>query len=380
LGISVSLVLGGVPDNASNGTGRDRHPTGNSRRSSTPRKDVGSVCEHVVDLLTAEQLVVLAEISDIVLTHVAGDLPALLPKTGSETWGAPMEKMVSANGVDLCVETFGDQRDPAILLIHGASASMDYWEVPFCERLAAGPRFVIRYDARDTGRSVSYEPGKPEYGPADLVADAAGVLDAVGVARAHVVGISMGGGFAQRLVVDFPDKVASVTLISTSPDGPGGPSDPKLPPMSAKLRAMFGEEAPAPDWSDREVALQRLIDDEKLYAGTLPFDEQARRQLLGRMIDRTRNLAAAMTNHWLLEGGEPARSRLRQIGVPALVLHGTEDPLFPLGHGEALAREIPGARLVPLEHAGHELPEPVWDVAIPEILAITALPDRRAES
>jgi pimeloyl-ACP methyl ester carboxylesterase len=290
-----------------------------------------------------------------------------------------MEKMVSANAVELCVETFGDQGDPAILLIHGASASMDYWEVPFCERLAAGPRFVIRYDARDTGRSVHYEPGKPQYGPADLVADAAGVLDAVRVARANVVGISMGGGFAQRLVVDFPDKVASVTLISTSPDGPGGPSDPKLPQMSEKLRAMFAEDAPAPDWSDREVALQRLIDDEKLYAGSLPFDEQARRQLLGWMIDRTHNLAAAMTNHWLLEGGAPVRSRLRQIGVPALVLHGTEDPLFPLGHGEALAREIPGARLVPLEHAGHELPEPVWDVAIPEILAITALPDRLAE-
>jgi pimeloyl-ACP methyl ester carboxylesterase len=290
-----------------------------------------------------------------------------------------MEKMVSANAVELCVETFGNQGDPAILLIHGASASMDYWEVPFCERLAAGPRFVIRYDARDTGRSVHYEPGKPQYGPADLVADAAGVLDAVGVARAHVVGISMGGGFAQRLAVDFPDKVASVTLISTSPDGPGGPSDPKLPQMSEKLRAMFAEDVPAPDWSDREVALQRLIDDEKLYAGSLPFDEPARRQLLGRMIDRTHNLAAAMTNHWLVEGGEPVRSRLRQIGVPALVLHGTEDPLFPLGHGEALAREIPSARLVLLEHAGHELPEPVWRVAIPEILAITALPDRLAE-
>jgi pimeloyl-ACP methyl ester carboxylesterase len=291
-----------------------------------------------------------------------------------------MEKMVSANGVELCVETFGERRDPAILLIHGASASMDYWEVPFCERLAAGPRFVIRYDARDTGRSVNYEPGNPGYGPADLVADAAGVLEAVGVARAHVVGISMGGGFAQRLVVNFPDKVASVTLISTSPDGPGGASDPKLPRASEKLQAMFAEGAPAPDWSDREAALQRLIDDEKLYAGSLPFDEQARRRLLGRMIDRTNNLAAAMTNPWLLEGGEPVRSRLGQIGVPALVLHGTEDPLFPPAHGEALAREIPDARLVRLEHAGHELPEPVWDVAITEILAITGLPDRGAES
>ena len=280
--------------------------------------------------------------------------------------------MVKANGVELCVETFGDQTDPAILLIHGASAAMDFWETPFCERLAAGSRFVIRYDHRDTGRSVSYAAGKPEYTGPDLTADAVGILDALGIVRAHVVGLSMGGGIAQRLVILHPERVASVTLISTSPGGPGGPSNPDLPPISDKLQAAFSEDAPLTDWSDPEAALDALIDGERMYGGTLPYDEAARREFYLKMMARTNNLAAAMTNHWILEGdGEPTRPRLGEIAVPALVLHGTQDPLFPPGHAEAMAREVPGARLVLLEGAGHELPEPVWDVTIPEILAIS---------
>lgn len=282
-----------------------------------------------------------------------------------------MEQQVRANEVELCVETFGQAADPAILLIHGAAASMDYWEVPFCERLAAAGRFVIRYDQRDTGRSVSYEPGKPEYTQADLVGDAVGVLDTLGISRAHVVGISMGGGIAQRLVLDHPDRVASVTFISTSPGGPGGASNPDLPPMSEKLRAVFADESPDPDWSDPEAALDALIEGEQIFAGAFPYDEPARRELNATMIARTNNLAAAMTNHWIIDGGDPVRPRLGEIAVPALVLHGTEDPLFPVGHAEAMAREVPGARLVLLEGAGHELPEQTWHVAISEILAVT---------
>jgi pimeloyl-ACP methyl ester carboxylesterase len=93
----------------------------------------------------------------------------------------PNERIVQANGVNLCVETFGDPADPGILLIAGAAASMDWWEDGFCQRLAAGPRFVIRYDNRDTGRSVSHEPGAPPHTQSDLVADAVGLLDTLGV-------------------------------------------------------------------------------------------------------------------------------------------------------------------------------------------------------
>jgi pimeloyl-ACP methyl ester carboxylesterase len=271
-------------------------------------------------------------------------------------------RLVRANGVELCVQAFGDPASPAILLVAGAASSMDWWEDEFCERLASGPRFVIRYDLRDTGQSVSYEPGEPQYGGPDLVRDAVGVLDVLRVARAHVVGISMGGGIAQHLALDDADRVASLTLISTSPGGPD------LPPMSDELRARFEEPLPEPDWSDRQAVVDYIVEDLRPYAGTLPFDEEEMRALAGRVVDRTINIASSMKNHWILEGGEPVRSRLGEIAAPTLVLHGTEDPLFPYGHAEALAAEIPGARLLPLEGVGHELPpRPVWDQVVAAI-------------
>src|SRR5438477_7329012 len=123
-------------------------------------------------------------------------------------------RIVDVHGVGLCVDTAGDAADPAILLIGGMGASMDWWEEPFCRRLADGGRFVIRYDHRDTGQSVSYPAGEPGYSGADLIADAVGVLDALGVDAAHVVGMSMGGALAQLMALDHPNRVASLTLIS----------------------------------------------------------------------------------------------------------------------------------------------------------------------
>src|ERR671920_251967 len=120
------------------------------------------------------------------------------------------ERMIEANGVELCTEAFGDPADPTILLIAGIGSSMLWWEEDFCRSLAGGKRFVIRYDHRDTGRSVTYEPGRPGYTGADLTADALGVLDAYGIAAAHVVGVSAGGAFAQLLALDFPERVLSL--------------------------------------------------------------------------------------------------------------------------------------------------------------------------
>jgi pimeloyl-ACP methyl ester carboxylesterase len=279
------------------------------------------------------------------------------------------ERIVRANGVDLCLETFGDPSDPAILLIAGAGGSMLSWEEEFCERLAAGRRFVIRYDRRDTGRSVTYEPGAPGYTGPDLVDDAVGILDALGVDRAHVVGISMGGGIAQFVALDHPDRVASLTVISTT----AGPGDPDLPSMSEKLSAHFASPPPEPDWSDRAAVIDYVVEDARPYASrSRAFDEAAWRELAGRDFDRSVNIASSMTNHLLVEGGPSHwRERLGEIRVPTLVVHGTEDPLFPYEHGVALANEIPGARLVPLERTGHELPRAVWDVVAPAILRLS---------
>src|SRR3954466_15490631 len=109
---------------------------------------------------------------------------------------------LNVNGVELCVQTFGDRNEPATLLIMGTGASMDWWDEEFCERLAAGGRFVIRYDNRDTGRSTTYPPGAPPYTGSDLVTDAVAVLDALELQRAHVVGLSSGGALAQVLALD----------------------------------------------------------------------------------------------------------------------------------------------------------------------------------
>ena len=125
------------------------------------------------------------------------------------------ERMIEANDAELCSEAFGNPGDPPILLVMGMSASMVWWAEEFCERLADERRFVIRYDHRDTGRSVTYPPGYPAYTASDLVRDAIGVLDAYGLAAAHIVGVSMGGALAQLLALDFPDRVLSLVLIRT---------------------------------------------------------------------------------------------------------------------------------------------------------------------
>jgi pimeloyl-ACP methyl ester carboxylesterase len=178
----------------------------------------------------------------------------------------------------------------------------------------------------------------------------------------------MGGGIAMSLALDHPGRVDSLTLISTST----GSSEPDLPKMSKKLKAYFARERATPDWSDRAAVIDYIIEDLHAFAGRRGVDEDRSRQLVGRIFDRTRNMAS-MSNHWALEGGEPIRPRLAQIRVPTLVLHGTDDPLFPYGHAEALAREIRGARLIPLEGVGHEMPPAaVWDVVIPAILSHTA--------
>jgi pimeloyl-ACP methyl ester carboxylesterase len=245
---------------------------------------------------------------------------------------------------------------------------MDWWDDEFCERLAAGPRFVVRYDLRDTGQSVSYEPGAPQYTGSDLVADAVGLLDALEIRRAHVVGISMGGGIAQHVALDYPQRVASLTLMSTSPGGPD------LPSMSDELASSFANPPPPPDWSDRAAVIDYLVEDLRPYEGSFPFDEAGVRALVARIVDRTANIEATMTNHWILDSGEgqPVRPRLGEVRAPTLVLHGTEDPLFPIAHGEALAAEIPGARLLPLEGMGHQVPpRPLWDEVVAAILEHT---------
>ena len=276
------------------------------------------------------------------------------------------ERIVESNGVELCTEVFGDPADPPILLIMGIGASMLWWDEGFCRLLAGGRRFVIRYDHRDTGHSVSYEVGRPGYDGADLVADAAGVLDAYEIPVAHLAGVSSGGAFAQVLALERPDRVASLALISTSPALPG---ERKLPPPSDEFGKFVS--TAAVDWSDAESVIDYLVDYSRMLAGgQRRFDEAPTRDLVLRDIGRARHFAA-LQNHDVLAEGEAPSGTLSAITAPTLVIHGTADPMFPIEHGKALAREIPGARLLPLEGAGHGVDRADWETIADAILELT---------
>src|SRR4051794_33085796 len=275
--------------------------------------------------------------------------------------------MVEANGVELCTEPFGDPADPPILLIQGMSGSMLWWDERFCRMLAAHGRFVIRYDHRDTGRSVTYAPGQPRYTSADLVADAAGVLGAYGLGAAHVVGVSMGGALAQLLALDFPDRVLSLVLISTSLVASGRQA---LPPPTEEF-TRFATSAEV-DYSDADAVIEYLVDYSRVLAGgRRPFDEAAVRELARRDIERARNFAAA-ANHALAPDGDKERPPVSSIGAPTLVIHGTADPMFPIHHGEALAAEIPRATLLVLQGAGHGLDRADWEMVVSAIVAMNS--------
>jgi pimeloyl-ACP methyl ester carboxylesterase len=279
--------------------------------------------------------------------------------------------MIETDGVELCTEPFGDPADPPILLVMGIGASMLWWEEGFCERLAGAGRFVIRYDHRDTGRSVTYEPGRPGYTGSDLVADAAGILDAYGMSAAHIVGASAGGAFAQLLALDFPDRVLSLVLISTSS---ALPVDRGLPPPTEAF-ARFVSTARV-DWSDADSVAEYLVDYSRVLAGgQRPFDETAARELAEREVGRARDIAAAQ-NHDAIPDDGTARGPLSTITAPTLVIHGTADPMFPVEHGKAVADEIPGAELLAMDGAGHGVYRADWETLVGAIVEHTAPADR----
>jgi pimeloyl-ACP methyl ester carboxylesterase len=264
------------------------------------------------------------------------------------------------NGIELCVETFGEPGDPALLLIAGGASSMDWWEDEFCRRLAAAGRHVIRYDHRDTGRSTSFPAGKPPYSGVDLAHDALGVLDVVNVHRAHLVGLSMGGALAQKIAVERPHRVLSLTLMSTAV-GPDK-SDEASP------------RDPDPVWADRRAAVTKIVAGVQELGGLFTADEPHLRRLAERVYDRTADMAATQTNHWCCASGPPFRDKLGTITAPTLILHGTVDPFFPAADAHALQEAIPGSRLVWLEGVGHEFPPAaVWSQVITEIIGQAAL-------
>jgi pimeloyl-ACP methyl ester carboxylesterase len=271
--------------------------------------------------------------------------------------------------VEICSQTFGRRDDPPVLLIMGVMASMLWWPDEFCERLAGAGRFVIRYDNRDTGRSTGYDPGTATYTIDDLAGDAVAVLDEHGVERAHVVGMSMGGVIAQVVALAYPERVASVTAVSTTALGEENPGLPGPTARYMEHAAAFDEL----DWSDTQAVGELIVEDARQLAGTRhPFDEAATRELVTRDLERALD-PGRLVNHTVVGGDEEWwRGRIGEIAVPFLVIHGTADPLFPHPHGVALAEAVPGASLVSVEGGGHEIHEDDWDQVLRAIVGHTA--------
>jgi pimeloyl-ACP methyl ester carboxylesterase len=263
---------------------------------------------------------------------------------------------VAANGVALGIQSFGDDDAPLVLLAGGTT--MLSWPDALCERLAAGGRRVVRYDLRDSGESTTANPNAPAYTLRDLAADAAALADALGGQPAHLAGIGVGGMVAQVAALDHPGAFSALTLVGTRPVAPGKPDDDLPDHDTATMKRLFA--LPMPDWTDREAVAEFAAARAEIRGD----DPVAARATAARIWDRTPGTAppVQMANQMgmvfaKLDCRPRWRERLPEIEVPTLVVHGRRDPFFPVGNGEALAREIPGARLLVLEEAATAIPD-----------------------
>jgi pimeloyl-ACP methyl ester carboxylesterase len=257
---------------------------------------------------------------------------------------------VKADGVTLGVESFGDAAAPLVLLAGGTT--MLSCPDALCEALARGGRHVVRYDLRDSGASTTVDPEAPAYTLRDLAADAAALAREIDDRPAHLAGIGVGGMVAQVAALDHPDAFSALTLAGTRPVAPG-PVDDDLPDHDvATMDRLFSRSMP--DWSDRAAVAEFAA----AGAEILGDDPAAARATAERTWDRAPGTepAVQMANQLgmvfaKLDCKPRWRERLSELAIHALVVHGGRDPFFPVGNGEALAREIPGARLLVLEQA-----------------------------
>jgi pimeloyl-ACP methyl ester carboxylesterase len=261
----------------------------------------------------------------------------------------------------------GSPGDPPILLIMGAMASGIWWPDEFCRQLADRGRYVIRYDHRDTGASTSYEPGNPGYTVEDLADDAVAVLDAYGIERADLAGMSLGGYLSQLIALKYPGRVLSLTLISSERLALADPAMPGISPSVIEYHAKASDL----DWSDRKAVIEYQVGAWRLLTGSRrTFDARAVEEMARADFDRTKNPLSAF-NHARLSDAVGWVGRLDEIHVPTLIIHGTEDPVLPYAHALALKSAIAGSRLVTLEGAGHELNPEDWGVIIDAIVRHT---------
>jgi pimeloyl-ACP methyl ester carboxylesterase len=276
-----------------------------------------------------------------------------------------------ANGITIEYETFGHPSSPPVLLIMGLGGQLLAWDPAFCQELADAGFYVIRYDNRDVGRSTWFDDaglpdlaefmagtGTPPYTMADMAADAAGLLESLGLPSAHIVGASMGGMIAQTFAIEYPERTRTlVSIMSTTGDRDAGQAHPEA------LAALFV----APPANRAEATEQGVKSWRVIGSPGFPFDEEAVRQRTGAAYDRAfhpagtaRQLAAVMS--------QPDRTpALANVRVAALIIHGEADPLVDPSGGKATAAAIPGARLKLIPGMGHDLPPELFGELVADL-------------
>ena len=287
------------------------------------------------------------------------------------------EKTAKIGDVEITYDTFGDPSAPPMLLIMGLGAQMIRWDEAFCQAIAAQGRWVIRFDNRDVGLSTKFDDagipdvmsliqGKPTDTPyklKDMADDAVGLLDELGIKKADVVGVSMGGMIAQTMAIHHPDRVRTLTSIMSSTGNPTLPQ-PKPEAMAVLL---------APPVSNRDDYITNSLESARVLHGPVyPLNEDYVRGYAELSYDRcynpqgfTRQLGAIMTSGSRNED-------LGKVKIPTLVIHGDVDPLVPVEGGKDTANSIPDAKLVIIEGMGHSFPTEVVPKILQELLQHTA--------
>jgi pimeloyl-ACP methyl ester carboxylesterase len=285
-------------------------------------------------------------------------------------------QIISANGIELCYEIFGDAGAEPILLIMGLGGQMIYWDDDFCRLLAERGFRVIRFDNRDIGKSSKLSGGKrlgaiellklrvlnipvaAPYTLLDMAKDTTGLLDALGIKSAHLVGMSMGGMIAQEIAISFPDRVRSLTSIMSSTGNPKTPQ----PTRDAMAVLMAPPPATKEEYFARHAQTWKV-----LRGGSFPEDEALDRARAERNFERGLNPAGTGRQLRAILASGSRKERLASVTAPTLVIHGTIDPLARPEGGKDTAASIPGAKLLMIEGMGHALPIRMWPQIIDAI-------------
>jgi pimeloyl-ACP methyl ester carboxylesterase len=282
------------------------------------------------------------------------------------------EEIARVGDVELCYETFGERSNPTVLLVMGLATQMLGWREDFCAELAERGFHVVRYDNRDVGRSTRFSKHRPPtaaqiirrdasaaaYTLDDMADDGVGLLDCLGVDRAHVVGASMGGMIAQTIAIRHPGRVLSLVSIMSN-TGARWTGQPSVALYSTLLKS-----APR----DREGYVAHQMDVfAKIGSPGFPRDDEDLRATFERAFERGHDPAGAGRQLAAILAATDRTEQLGSIRVPTLVIHGTKDRLVNPSGGRATAKAIPGARLLTIEGMGHDLPRGAWPQIIDAI-------------